>query len=305
MGNNLNKKVERSPCAVYSLRVWPSLPSSPLLLRFLCGVPQVILTITALGRLLQTIMPGAPFPKLGVKVMEKTERVFTEDQLREARMAVSVLNLGSSNMGRQAFESVLQGKQALADVVGEGTKVQAIKTTVRAPEIVAAEAAAAEAAAAEAKKNSSSASAATTSAAISVTASPTSASTSSSSAAATASSSSSSSDSSSSLPAGWKELKTSDGRAYFFNESANKTQWERPVAETDAAALPAGWEENKTPEGKVYYYHSGTKKTQWERPSGDGGAAPLPAGWEELKTPDGKVYFYNDATKSTQWDRPT
>ena len=74
------------------------------------NLKQVASSVHALGRLLQTIMPDAPFPKLGVKVVEKNVREFSEEQMVQARMAVSVLNLGSSDMGRKATESVLAGK---------------------------------------------------------------------------------------------------------------------------------------------------------------------------------------------------
>ena len=74
------------------------------------NLKQVASSVHALGRLLQTIMPDAPFPKLGIKVVEKNVREFSEEQMVQARMAVSVLNLGSSDMGRKATESVLQGK---------------------------------------------------------------------------------------------------------------------------------------------------------------------------------------------------
>ena len=74
------------------------------------NVRQVAMTIHALGRLLQTIMPDSGLPTLGVKVVEKNARNFSEDQLRQARGAVSVLNLGSSDMGKKAFHDVLDGK---------------------------------------------------------------------------------------------------------------------------------------------------------------------------------------------------
>lgn len=70
----------------------------------------VVIGITALGRWCQKNMPDAPFPKLGVKEADKTERAFTEEQLRKGAAAVSVLNLGSSDMGKKACEAVLEGK---------------------------------------------------------------------------------------------------------------------------------------------------------------------------------------------------
>jgi hypothetical protein len=81
----------------------------------------VVKSIHALGRTVQTIMPDAPFPKLGVKVVEKNERHFSEDQLRQAKAAVSVLNLGSSDLGKRATASLLEGKDSQS-FLGAGRK---------------------------------------------------------------------------------------------------------------------------------------------------------------------------------------
>eukprot|EP00900_Chrysochromulina_parva_P011409 jgi/Chrpa1/20269/Chrysochromulina_OHIO_Genome00027367-RA len=64
------------------------------------------------------------------------------------------------------------------------------------------------------------------------------------------------------LPDGWQELKTAEGKAYYYQKATKKTQWRRPVE----APLPDGWQELKTAEGKAYYYQKATKKTQWRRP---------------------------------------
>lgn len=85
------------------------------------NVAQVATCIHAFARLVQTAFPASPHPKMGVKVAEKTERTFTEAQLREARAAVSVLNLGSSEHGKQACSDVLEGKRALEGVLGPGS----------------------------------------------------------------------------------------------------------------------------------------------------------------------------------------
>lgn len=81
------------------------------------NIYQVVSAIHALGRHLQTIMPDSAFPKLGVKVVEKNERQWTEEQLIKARAAVSILNLGCSDMGRKAAEDLLVGKAAMAEVL--------------------------------------------------------------------------------------------------------------------------------------------------------------------------------------------
>lgn len=58
--------------------------------------PQVVSSLHALGRALQTTMPDAPLPKLGVRLAERNERVFSEGQLREAANTVPLISLGSS-----------------------------------------------------------------------------------------------------------------------------------------------------------------------------------------------------------------
>jgi len=77
----------------------------------------VVVCITAFGRLVQKLFPAAPYPTLGVKMLEKTERVFTEEQITKGRAAVSVLNLGSSAHGKMACEDVLEGKKALGSIL--------------------------------------------------------------------------------------------------------------------------------------------------------------------------------------------
>lgn len=78
------------------------------------NVPVVVRSIHALGRLLQTIMPDSRLPKLGIKVVEKNERHFSEQQMLQARSAVSVLNLGSSDMAKKATANLLEGKDSQA-----------------------------------------------------------------------------------------------------------------------------------------------------------------------------------------------
>jgi hypothetical protein len=77
----------------------------------------VVVCLTAFGRLVQKLFPTAPYPTLGVKMLDKTERVFTEEQIAKGRAAVSVLNLGSSAHGKMACEEVLEGKKALGSIL--------------------------------------------------------------------------------------------------------------------------------------------------------------------------------------------
>jgi WW domain len=268
------------------------------------NVDQVIISIHALGRTLQTVMPDAPFPKLGIKVVEKNERHFSEEQLREARAAVSVLNLGSSKHAAAAAQDVLTGRPALVDVLGEPTKVpqpaQAKPTPAKpaAAPAPAAASSAAKAAPAPAPAPSSSASA---------------------------------------LPAGWTEKKTDDGISYYVGPDG-KSQWERPTAAAAAAPLPSGWTEKKTPEGHTYFVNNYTGESTWNRPTAPAVAPPLPEGWTEGellslstrkkrfvaqrirrrfvplttvcrlfagKTPEGHIYYVNGKTGASQWERPT
>ena len=76
------------------------------------NIPVVVRSIHALGRLCQDIFPDSHLPKLGVKVVHKNERHFSEEQLRQAKSAVSVLNLGSSDMAKKATSNLLEGKDA-------------------------------------------------------------------------------------------------------------------------------------------------------------------------------------------------
>jgi E3 ubiquitin-protein ligase NEDD4 len=88
--------------------------------------------------------------------------------------------------------------------------------------------------------------------------------------------------------------------------------------------LPAGWEERYTPEGRPYYVDHNTRTTTWVDPRrqqiirvmGPGGQSsamqpqtisqlgPLPSGWEMRLTATARVYFVDHNTKTTTWDDP-
>lgn len=88
--------------------------------------------------------------------------------------------------------------------------------------------------------------------------------------------------------------------------------------------LPAGWEERYTPEGRPYYVDHNTRTTTWVDPRrqtiirvmGPNGQntnlqpqtisqlGPLPSGWEMRLTSTARVYFVDHNTKTTTWDDP-
>lgn len=89
-------------------------------------------------------------------------------------------------------------------------------------------------------------------------------------------------------------------------------------------SLPPGWEERHTPEGRPYYVDHNTRTTTWVDPRrqtlvpmiGGGGnrltvqpttvsqLGPLPSGWEMRLTSTARVYFVDHNTKTTTWDDP-
>ncbi|TFK72516.1 ubiquitin-protein ligase [Pluteus cervinus] len=89
-------------------------------------------------------------------------------------------------------------------------------------------------------------------------------------------------------------------------------------------SLPHGWEERYTPEGRPYYVDHNTRTTTWVDPrrqtvirvmgpNGQGSGlqpqtisqlGPLPSGWEMRLTSTARVYFVDHNTKTTTWDDP-
>ena len=105
----------------------------------------------------------------------------------------------------------------------------------------------------------------------------------------------------SSLPDGWKEELTRDGRTYY-----TKKQWERPGYQSKILGplpLPFGWYEFTAKGGKPYYVMS-----QWAHPTADMAVlAPraLPTGWSEAKAACGTPYFFRSGSSESQWAPPT
>lgn len=93
---------------------------------------------------------------------------------------------------------------------------------------------------------------------------------------------------------------------------------------TGSGSLPAGWEERYTPEGRPYFVDHNTRTTTWVDPRrqtiirvmGPNGQStslqpqtisqlgPLPSGWEMRLTSTARVYFVDHNTKTTTWDDP-
>jgi E3 ubiquitin-protein ligase NEDD4 len=93
---------------------------------------------------------------------------------------------------------------------------------------------------------------------------------------------------------------------------------------TNSGSLPGGWEERYTPEGRPYYVNLKTRTTTWVDPRrqtiiramGPNGQStslqpqtipqlgPLPSMWEMRLTSTNRVYFVDHNTNTTTWDDP-
>ena len=91
-----------------------------------------------------------------------------------------------------------------------------------------------------------------------------------------------------------------------------------------SGSLPVGWEERHTLEGRPYYVDHNTRATTWVDPRrqtvirvigpNDQSTSlqaqtipqlsPLPSGWEMRLTSTARVYFVDHNTKTTTWDDP-
>jgi hypothetical protein len=101
------------------------------------------------------------------------------------------------------------------------------------------------------------------------------------------------------LPVGWIEAFDEDtGRSYYFNESQNITQWERPESEVRRVA----GDDNvfETHQSKDDFPISNNVDTNEICRS-----SCLPDGWIKVVDDNSGVpYYYNEITKETQWDSP-
>jgi hypothetical protein len=183
-------------------------------------IATVCRTIHALGRTIQTTVPEFAGPHLGHRVLEKNERTWTAEQLREANTAVGLLNMGSSRMGQDMAMNALKGdaKSNAAFQGGGGDMGPGAAAAVAAAPAAAAEPAmdpaekarlAKKKAIEEKMKKARAEAAAKKSAATSAT---------------------SAAASGGGLPAGWTEMATEDGTPYYYNSTTGETTWEKPSA---------------------------------------------------------------------------
>ena len=65
------------------------------------------------------------------------------------------------------------------------------------------------------------------------------------------------------------------------------------------SSLPEGWEERRTSEGRVSYVDHNTKTYSWDHPNSQKkGLGPMPAGWEVKQMADDRLFFV-DHSEST------
>jgi chromosome segregation ATPase len=89
--------------------------------------------------------------------------------------------------------------------------------------------------------------------------------------------------------ADWKELKTEDGKTYYYNKITKETTWTNPFTK-DAKPeqnLQEIWREAKTEDGRTYYYNKQTKETTWVNPFGGAGAKPSTSSGAPPAAPSG------------------
>ena len=93
----------------------------------------------------------------------------------------------------------------------------------------------------------------------------------------------------------WRELRTADGRSYFYEESTGEVRWEDP----DAALRASGaWTEAKTSGGERYWYHTTTRESSWTDPTRTDKA------WARSRTPEGYEFWYHTESGATSWAPP-
>jgi E3 ubiquitin-protein ligase NEDD4 len=107
------------------------------------------------------------------------------------------------------------------------------------------------------------------------------------------------------------------------NQAVDHQAQEGEITTTGLGSLPAGWEDRYTPEGRPYFVDHNTRTTTWMDPrrqdiframDPNGQSAfiqtrysqlgPLPSGWEVRLTSAARMYFVDHNTKTTTYDDP-
>ena len=99
-----------------------------------------------------------------------------------------------------------------------------------------------------------------------------------------------------------------------LNASASPQNAAPDAAVSTPNSLPQGWEQRFTPEGRPYFVDHNTRTTTWVDPRTrtagqqtqprSSALGPLPAGWEMRLTATARVYFVDHNTRTTTWDDP-
>ena len=93
----------------------------------------------------------------------------------------------------------------------------------------------------------------------------------------------------------WRELRTAEGRPYFFDAATGEVRWDDP----DSALRASGaWTEAKTSGGERYWYHTTTRESSWTDP------ARTDKAWARSRTPEGYEFWYHTESGETSWAPP-
>ena len=93
----------------------------------------------------------------------------------------------------------------------------------------------------------------------------------------------------------WRELRTADGRSYFYDPATGEVRWEDP----DSALRASGaWTEATTQDGERYWYHTTSRESSWTDPTRTDKA------WARSRTAEGYEFWYHTASGATSWAPP-
>ena len=93
----------------------------------------------------------------------------------------------------------------------------------------------------------------------------------------------------------WRELRTAEGRPYFYDAATGEVRWDDP----DAALRAKGaWTEATTQDGERYWYHTTSRESSWTDPT------RTDLAWARSRTPEGYEFWYHTASGETSWAPP-